>query len=40
VTLAASAPDTVLGYVIIVGLWVVGAGALLGRGLGGAERPA
>ena len=36
----ASGPDTVLGFAILVGLGVVGAGALLARGLGRAERTA
>jgi hypothetical protein len=36
----ASAPDTVLGFAIFVGLGVAGAGALLGRGLKSAPRPA
>jgi MFS family permease len=35
----ASAPDTVLGFAILVGLGVAGAGALLGHALKGAERP-
>ena len=36
----ASPPNTVLGFAIIVGLGVAGAGALLAHGLRGAERPA
>jgi hypothetical protein len=36
----ASAPDTVLGFAILVGLGVAGAGALLGRGLRRVETPA
>ncbi len=36
----ASAPDTVLGFAILVGLGVAGAGVLLGRGLRSAERHA
>jgi MFS family permease len=36
----ASAPDTVLGFAIFVGLGVAGAGALLGHGLKRAQRPA
>jgi Sugar (and other) transporter len=35
----ASAPDTVLGFAILVGLGVVGAAALLGHGLKSAQRP-
>jgi hypothetical protein len=34
---AASPPDTVLGFAILVGLGVAGAGALLGRGLKSAQ---
>ena len=33
----ASPPDTVLGFAIVVGLGVAGAGALLGRALRGAQ---
>jgi hypothetical protein len=36
----ASAPDTVLGFAILVGLGVAGAGALLGRVLRSGQRPA
>jgi hypothetical protein len=36
----ASAPDTVLGFAIVVGLGVAGAGALLGRTLKGGQGPA
>ena len=36
----ASPPDTVLGFAILVGLGVAGAGALLGHGLKSAQRPA
>jgi MFS family permease len=36
----ASAPNTVLGFALLVGVGVAGAGALLGRGLKSAERPA
>jgi hypothetical protein len=36
----ASPPNTVLGFAIIVGLGVAGAGALLAHGLRGAQRPA
>ena len=36
----ASAPDTVLGFAILVGLGVAGAGALLGPALRSAQRPA
>jgi hypothetical protein len=36
----ASAPDTVLGFAILVGLGVAGAGALLGRGLRSAQQGA
>ncbi len=36
----ASPPDTVLGFALLVGVGVAGAGALLGRGLKSAERPA
>jgi Sugar (and other) transporter len=36
----ASAPDTVLGFAIVVGLGVAGAGGLLGHGLKSAQRPA
>lgn len=36
----ASAPDTVLGFAIVVGLGVAGAGALLGHGLRSGQRPA
>jgi MFS family permease len=35
----ASAPDTVLGFAIFVGLGVAGAGALLGHGLKSAQQP-
>jgi hypothetical protein len=35
----ASAPDTVLGFAIFVGLGVAGAGALLGHGLRSAQQP-
>ena len=35
----ASAPDTVLGFAILVGLGVGGTGALLGRGLRTAQQP-
>jgi Sugar (and other) transporter len=35
----ASAPDTVLGFAIFVGLGVAGAGALLGHGLRNAQQP-
>jgi hypothetical protein len=35
----ASAPDTVLGFAIFVGLGVAGAGALLGHGLRSAQHP-
>jgi MFS family permease len=35
----ASAPDTVMGFAILVGLGVAGAGALLGRGLRTAQQP-
>jgi predicted MFS family arabinose efflux permease len=35
----ASAPDTVLGFAIVVGLGVAGEGVLLGRGLRSAQRP-
>jgi MFS family permease len=34
----ASAPDTVLGFAILVGVGVAGAGALLGRGLAKTQR--
>jgi hypothetical protein len=36
----ASPPDTVLGFAIVVGLGVAGAGALVGRGLRSEERAA
>jgi hypothetical protein len=36
----ASAPDTVLGFAILVGLGVAGAGALLGHALKSTQRPA
>jgi hypothetical protein len=36
----ATAPDTVLGFAILVGLGVAGAGALLGRALRSGQRPA
>jgi hypothetical protein len=36
----ASAPDAVLGFAIVVGSGAAAAGALLGRGLKGAEQPA
>jgi hypothetical protein len=36
----ASAPDTVLGFAIVVGLGVAGAGGLLGRALRSAQQPA
>jgi preprotein translocase subunit SecG len=36
----ASAPNTVLGFALLVGLGVAGAEALLGHGLRSAERPA
>jgi hypothetical protein len=36
----ASPPDTVLGFAILVGLGVTGAGALLGQALKGARTPA
>src|ERR1700759_246336 len=35
----ASAPDTVLGFAVLVGLGVVGAELLLGHGLRSAQRP-
>jgi MFS family permease len=36
----ASAPDTVFGFAIVVGLGIAGAGTLLGNGLKRAQRPA
>jgi MFS family permease len=36
----ASPPDTVLGFAIVVGMGVAGAGALLGHGLKSAQQPA
>jgi hypothetical protein len=36
----ASPPDTVLGFAILVGVGVVGAGALLGRELRTRQQPA
>jgi hypothetical protein len=36
----ASPPDTVLGFAILVGLGVAGAGALLGRALRSGQRSA
>jgi len=36
----ASPPDAVLGFAVVVGLGVASAGALLGRALNNAQRPA